>query len=634
MRETLRKINEIFSRRMKLTVIAATFVSVAIALLDTAAIALVYPVVELAVGGEVTDGVLERISVVLGEPEPARLTIILTVTVVTLFVVKDVFSLAYSWWLSGFKAVERVKLQTRVLQHFLGAPYTEISRRSSSDMIRALFDAITQLFGSTVFGLMSLVSNVVSIFAIVAALLIAAPVPTVVVLLYFGLTALVYFTVIKPIALRAGQASAEASMDGWRTALAALGGIKELSLRQTGAFFIERFHDAILRGARAGRTAEFIGGLPRYLLEILFILAIGVFLVLATQSQSGAATLGAVSVFVVAGFRVIPSVTGLLGNLTQLRFGAPYLDIVVAEIRQARLNRASTDESGPRLPFTRLLEVDGVSFRYPSGGRDVLQDVSISVPHGASVALVGSSGAGKTTLVDIILGLHKPTVGRIIVDGVEIAGRRPRWQQNLGYVAQDIFLLDATLAENIAFDKDRADIDPALLTQAIRQAQLEELVAELPDGVESQLGERGARLSGGQRQRVGIARALYRRPELLVLDEATSALDNETEHRISQTIAALHGQITVIIIAHRLSTIRHCDQVVFLSEGRVDAVGTFDEVRARSAEFARLAWLGSLDAPFEDEAASSDAPFEDEAAWSDARAEESDDSGGQSMTSE
>lgn len=582
---------------MKLTVIAATFVSVAIALLDTAAIALVYPVVELAVGGEVTGGVLNRISTLLGEAEPRRLTVILTVTVVALFVIKDVFALVYSWWLSGFKALERVRLQTRMLRHFLEAPYTEISRRSSSDMIRTLSDAITQVFGTTVFGLMSLVSNVMSIIAIVVALLISAPIPTLVVLVYFGLTTLVYFTVIKPIALRAGLASAQASVDGWRTALAALGGIKELSLRQTGAFFVERFHDAILRGARAGRTAEFLSGLPRYLLEILFILAIGVFLVLATRAQSGAATLGAVSVFVVAGFRVIPAVTGLLGNLTQLRFGAPYLDIVVAEIREARRNRASSDESGPRLPFARLLEVDGVSFRYPAGSREVLRDVTVSIPHGSSVALVGSSGAGKTTLADIMLGLHQPTAGRIVVDDVDIAGRRPRWQQNLGYVAQDIFLLDATLAENIAFDKDRADIDPALLTQAIRQAQLEELVAELPDGVESQLGERGARLSGGQRQRVGIARALYRRPELLVLDEATSALDNETEHRISQTIAALHGQITVIIIAHRLSTIRHCDQVVFMSEGRVDAVGSFDEVRARSAEFARLVRLGSLETP-------------------------------------
>lgn len=595
MRATLRKLNEIFSRRMKLTVMGATLVSVAIALVDTAAIALVYPVVELAVGGEISGDVLMRISALLGDPEPARLTIMLTAAVVMLFVVKDLCAVAYSWWLSGFKSMERVKLQTRMLRHFLSAPYTEISGRSSSDMIRTLSDAITQVFGTTVFGLMSMVSNVMSIIAIMIALLVTAPTPTLVVLAYFGLTTLVYFTLIKPIAIRAGYASAQASVDGWRTALAALGGIKELNLRQTQSFFIERFHDAVRRGARAGRTAEFLGGLPRYLLEILFILAIGVFLVLATRAQSGAATLGAVSVFVVAGFRVIPAVTGLLGNMTQLRFGAPYLDIVVAEVREARKNSARIEEAGPRLPFGEVLLVDGVSFRYPSGNRDVLQEVTFSIPHGSSVALVGSSGAGKTTLADIILGLHEPTSGRILVDGVDIAGRRSRWQQNLGYVAQDIFLLDATLAENIAFDMDRAEVDEELLVRAIRQSQLEELVAELPSGVESQLGERGARLSGGQQQRVGIARALYRQPELLLLDEATSALDNETEHRISQTISALHGQITVIIIAHRLSTIRHCDQVVFMREGRVEAVGTFDEVRTRSAEFARLVRLGALD---------------------------------------
>jgi len=180
---------------------------------------------------------------------------------------------------------------------------------------------------------------------------------------------------------------------------------------------------------------------------------------------------------------------------------------------------------------------------------------------------------------------------------VDIAGRKSRWQRRLGYVPQDIFFLDATLAENIAFDVDRTQIDDARLARAIHQAQLEELVAELPEGVNTPLGEHGSRLSGGQRQRVGIARALYRQPELLVMDEATAALDNETEHRLTQAITALHGEITVILIAHRLSTVRHCDQLVFLKDGQVEAVGGFEEVRERSPDFAELVRLGSLETP-------------------------------------
>ena len=235
-----------------------------------------------------------------------------------------------------------------------------------------------------------------------------------------------------------------------------------------------------------------------------------------------------------------------------------------------------------------------VSFRYPGATEDALSSVSVTLAHGSSIAFVGGSGAGKTTLVDVILGLHDPYEGRVTVDGVDIAGRKRRWQTNVGYVPQDVYLLDATLAENIAFDQDSSTIDNAALVRAIAQAQLDDMVARLPSGVDTQVGERGSRLSGGQRQRIGIARALYRRPELLVLDEATSALDNETEHRINETIRELHGAITLVVVAHRLSTVRHADQIAFMNQGRVECVGTFDEVREQSPEFERLVRLGSM----------------------------------------
>jgi ABC-type multidrug transport system fused ATPase/permease subunit len=337
-----------------------------------------------------------------------------------------------------------------------------------------------------------------------------------------------------------------------------------------------------------------VGALPRYLLEILFIIAVGVFLVLGRQDIGDGSTIGVLSVFVAAGFRVLPSITGLLGNLANFRFGVPYLEILHAEVLEQRKISLEVEESGPPLPFACALELDRVSFRYPDGERDVVSDVSLAVPRGSSVALVGGSGAGKTTLADLVLGLHDPTRGRILVDGVDISGAKRRWQQNLGYVAQEIFFLDGTLAENVAFDVPAADIDRERLAVAIRQAQLDELVAQLPHGVDTQVGEHGARLSGGQRQRVGIARALYRRPSLLVLDEATAAHDNETEHRFTEAVSALHGDITVLLIAHRLSTVRHCDRIIFLKDGRVEASGTFDEVRAASHDFARLVRLGAL----------------------------------------
>jgi ABC-type multidrug transport system fused ATPase/permease subunit len=199
-------------------------------------------------------------------------------------------------------------------------------------------------------------------------------------------------------------------------------------------------------------------------------------------------------------------------------------------------------------------------------------------------------------MVDIILGLHQPTRGAVLVDGVDIAEHQASWRQNLGYVPQDTYILDATLMENVAFDVAAEDVDRDAVIRALDRAQLSELVAALPDGLDAQVGERGTLLSGGQRQRLGIARALYRNPRLLVLDEATSALDNETEHQIGQAIDALAGSISVIVVAHRLSTVRHVDRIVFLKEGRIASSGTFDTLREIDADFARLVQLGSLDA--------------------------------------
>lgn len=594
MRETLTKLNDIFDRRMKVSVILATFASILIALLDTLAITLILPVVEIATGSTSQSGAAGVLSDLLGDPDPGRLLNALVIAVVSLFILKDLGALAFNWWLTGFKAIERVRLQSRILRHFLTSPYTVISRRSSSDLIRAINDAVSQVFGTAVFGLMGLVSNTASILAIMTALLLTAPLPTLGVLVYFGVTSGLYFLLVKPIAIRAGHTAAESSQAAWRTALAALGGIKEVNLRGSEAFFVGRYRAASMRGAQSGRVAEFLSGLPRYILEILFIIAVGLFLLFGTNAQAGGSTLGVLSLFVAAGFRVLPSITALLHNLTQFRYGAPFLEIVHTEVLAARRTEGVAEATGPALEFRERMDIENVSFRYPDGTADVLTDIDFRIPHGSSVALVGGSGAGKTTLADLVLGLHDPTGGRIRVDGVDIADRKRQWQANAGYVAQDIFLLDATLAENIAFDQNRRDIDEQLLLASIRQAQLEELVADLPRGVDTQLGERGTRLSGGQKQRVGIARALYRRPALLVLDEATAALDNETEHRITQTIAALHGQVTVIVVAHRLSTIRHCDMIAFLKEGRLEALGTFEQLERTNADFAHLVRLASL----------------------------------------
>ncbi|WP_375142116.1 ATP-binding cassette domain-containing protein [Microbacterium sp.] len=225
----------------------------------------------------------------------------------------------------------------------------------------------------------------------------------------------------------------------------------------------------------------------------------------------------------------------------------------------------------------------------------MLEDLSLEIPRHRTTAFVGSSGAGKSTLLDLVLGLLTPTSGEVLCGGRAIADDPAGWHASLGVVPQDVFLANRTLAENIAFGRSADEIDPDRVAEASRLALLDDLIAELPEGIHTMVGDRGVRLSGGQRQRVGLARALYRRPRVLVLDEATSALDNATEYQIAQTLAQLQGTMTIIIVAHRLSTVRSVDRLYFLRSGRVAASGTFDQVRAADAEFARLVELGSLD---------------------------------------
>nr|WP_239528616.1 ATP-binding cassette domain-containing protein [Microbacterium esteraromaticum] len=240
------------------------------------------------------------------------------------------------------------------------------------------------------------------------------------------------------------------------------------------------------------------------------------------------------------------------------------------------------------------IRLESVSFRYPDADEDIVAGVDLVIPENTTTAFVGSSGAGKSTVLDLILGLLVPTQGAITCGGRRVDDDLAAWYAGIGVVPQDVFLLNASLAENVAFGVDVAEIDGARVAEAIRMAELHEYVAELPDGVETIVGERGVRLSGGQRQRIGLARALYRRPRVLVLDEATSALDNETEHQISNTLQRLNGQLTVIIVAHRLSTVRRSDNLVFLENGRVAAQGTFAQVRERNEHFGRLVDLGEL----------------------------------------
>ncbi len=589
-------LRDIFDRPTKIRLVLAALGTTVAALLDTLAIALVFPLVDLAANPDDPSGTVLTLQRWTGVDQPASLLPVLAVAVVVLFVLKDLAQLAFTWWMTGFAYRQRVQTTSQLLRHYLTSPWTSVSQRSSAEMIRTADTAVMNVFNLTVSGLLTGFTSLMTIIGVVVALLVVSPLQTLALVVYFGLAALLYLRLVRPRATRAGQVLATSSRAGYHAFLSALGGLKEIVLRGSHRHFTQAYERASFRGAEAARRATFYAFLPRYVLEILFILAVGLILLLGRSGGLDGA-LATLAVFVAAGLRVLPSLSSLLGAVSNVRVGSASLDLVRDEVLAARGQRPDrVDRAGGRepLPFEREIRLEGVAFRYPEGRADVLRDVDLVIRRGSSVALVGGSGAGKTTLADLLLGLHEPTAGRVVVDGRDIGEDLLGWRLNVGQVPQDVFLLDATLAENIAFDLTPETVDEVRVRAAVESAQLGDVVEDLPLGLRTPLGERGSRLSGGQKQRVGIARALYHGPQVLVLDEATSSLDSETEQRITRTLGDLRGRVTQVTIAHRLSTVRDADQIVFLSGGRVAATGTFEEVRRASPEFARLVELGSL----------------------------------------
>jgi ABC-type multidrug transport system fused ATPase/permease subunit len=446
-----------------------------------------------------------------------------------------------------------------------------------------------------VVGFVTVITELVSLVLILVTLLILLPIPAFGFLLYFGIAGLLFLKLLNRRSHGYGRSLSDGSLAIYRTAAQILGGVKEIQIRNNPEHFLSEFSTARSEFGWARRRSVFVSELPKYFLEIIFMTGFALLAVVLFARSSAGEALPLLAFVVATGFRILPSVARLLGGYNGIRIGLPALSLVQNDVKLARSSPRGLRTSIARLPLTRELSIERVSFRYPGTEHDVLDDVDLRIPAGSAVALVGSSGAGKSTLADVLMGLHQPTTGRVIVDDVDIRSDIIAWQRSIGMVPQDVYILDTSLRANVAFGDAPDTVDERRLFAALTRAQLDDLISGLPDGVDTIVGERGGRLSGGQRQRIGIARALYLEPSVLVMDEATSALDSETERRITDTIESLHGQMTVIVIAHRLSTVRKCDLLVYLECGRVTAVGTFESVAAESPGFARLVKLGSLD---------------------------------------
>lgn len=429
------------------------------------------------------------------------------------------------------------------------------------------------------------------------------PLQTVIMAVYFGLAATLFIRIVRPRLKRASEESLEAGREAMEYMLWGFGGIKEIQIRHSQQHFVAGYLRWSKQGIRAFRTNAFLIDLPKYILEILLILGLAVLIISVTASGSGPQLFGTLGLTAAAAFRLLPSITRMVASVVTARSGEPGKELLFDELDRESQHPLHPDSATKeRMPFAHAVTLEDVQFSYDGTPAPVLRGLNLTLPYGKSIAIVGGSGAGKTTLANILLGLLNPDSGTIRVDDREVELSDPKWQNNVAIVPQEVYMMDSTLAENIAFDQNLEDIDRERLDRAVEQAQLTDLVQGVFGGLDAKFGERGSRLSGGQKQRIGIARALYRNPRILVLDEATSALDNETERKITDTIKSLHGQMTVVVIAHRLSTVRDADSIALMEEGRVVDEGTFDELVLSSPQFAHLAKLGTLEVGVRDDA--------------------------------
>lgn len=567
--------------------------SLVLAGLDTLGVAAMVPLTQLATGGDVDSGVLGWISDLVGTSDVSALLPIVGAFVAVVFIGKSIGSIAFRWWLLGRTTRISALSSAELARRYMLAPYADHRSRRMSEVYRNINDATNQS-ASVLLGVVSICTDGLVLVAITAVLAIASPAVTLFAVVLFGVLVFGVQLALRRRQYRMGEEMAEAGLEAWQFLLPGLDGFREARLTSSASSFVDGFRRARLRRARAARQMGIVSDAPRYLLEIGFVFAIiGISVILFTTATPAAA-LTVLGVFAAASLRALPTLNRISANLATVRTGRAGLEIVSRVVDELDAGGAHEERPRSSTRYEGDIVLRDLSFRYPDAEQFVLRGISLRITGNRTTAFVGSSGAGKSTLLDLVLGLLQPTEGSVECGGRSISDDLASWYAELGVVPQDVFLLNDTLSANIAFGVPADAVDRARIEEVVGMAQLERLVVELPEGLDTVVGERGVRLSGGQRQRIGLARALYRRPSVLVLDEATSALDNLTEHEIAATLAALQGSMTILIVAHRLSTVRHADTLVFLKDGQVEVDGTFEQVRAQSADFARLVELGEL----------------------------------------
>ena len=561
------------------------------ALLDMVGVASILPFIAvLADPGLVeSNTILNKmyyISNMFGVENNQQFLFILGVFVFLVLVTSLIFKIITTYVQVLFVQMLEYSISKRLVEGYLHQPYSWFLNRNSADLGKTILSELSQVIGGGIRPLMELIAKSAIAIAIIILLIIVNPKLALITFFLLGGSYGLIFYFIRNYMVKIGEERLKNNELRFTILSEAFGAAKEVKTGGLEETYIKRFSEYAYKVARSYSSHSAIGELPRYVLEAVAfggILLIILFLMAQTGNFNN--VLPIISLYVFAGYRLMPALQVIYSSFTKITFVGPSLDKLYYDIKSLKAFVPNQDEGILKLEQT--ISLKNISYEYPNSSRTVLKDININIPAKNTIGLIGSTGSGKTTIIDIILGLLEAQKGNLEVDGKLITKNNCRaWQRSLGYVPQHIYLADDTIAANIAFGLNVDEIDQEAVEKSAKIANLFEFVVnELPNKFKTKVGERGVRLSGGQRQRIGIARALYHNPQVLILDEATSALDNETEKAVMEAVNNISKDITIILIAHRLNTVKNCDIVFKIEKGQLVSQGTFDQLIDNNKDF-------------------------------------------------
>ena len=569
MLKIIKKINILMDKKQK-TAMARLFVMMLVSAgLETGAVMMVMAVVQLILDPVALEQgeTYQRISSILNLQNTVQFSVAAILFLIVLYIAKNSFQFIFQRSLYRFVYSNQFKTASSLMKNFVRREYEYYLDAETAVIQRSITADVSNMY-ALIMAVLQIASEMIVALFLVIALAMQDPVMTVIIAALLVATLVVIKKIVKPIMNRTGKENQDfgASMFAWISQT--VQGIKEIKVAGREQYFIGEYCKVGEGYVRAMERFSLFNNTPKLLIETVCMAGL-----LGYIMADVSAMVSLFAAFGIAAMRLLPAASRINNQITSMAFNEPFFfnvsDNLVEETDEAHTDISYAVVAKEKLPVTREVRLSDITYHYPNSDKLIFDHATVSFPIGKSIGVVGASGAGKTTIIDILLGLLKLQGGKVLADEVDIQEHYREWLANVGYIPQMIFLLDADIRKNVAFGIPEEEIDEEKLWHALKEAQLDAFVKTLPDGVHTGIGERGIRLSGGQRQRIGIARALYHDPEVLILDEATSALDNDTEAAIMESINRLHGKKTLVIIAHRLQTIEKCDMVFRVENGKI-----------------------------------------------------------------